>query len=233
MHPEAGTRAGRRVRPDRLDPDEALVREGLDPVHEIDAQAGIGVGHRERRLERPAAREHAEPREEAPLDLREQVVAPRDGAAERSLALGQVACPATEVQAPVEPVQDLAGRQDPHARRGELQREGQAAEPFRDRAHGGERVVAEREVRSVGSCPVEEQGRALVGVERRHVVGPLAADPEQLAARHEHMHLWRSPDETGNQIGHRGQQLLEVVEHEQGRALAEVTPERLARCSLG
>jgi hypothetical protein len=65
--------------------DEALVREGGDPVERVRAAHGLG------RLERPAAGEHAEPREELALAGLEQVVAPAHRAAQRLLASGRVA----------------------------------------------------------------------------------------------------------------------------------------------
>jgi hypothetical protein len=94
-----------RVLPDRLEhretavvgADEALVDERLERLE-------AGGAHLLRRLERPAAREDAEPREQTLLLLAQQVVAPLDRRAQRALPFGRVAGAAGQHrQSPVEP----------------------------------------------------------------------------------------------------------------------------------
>ena len=74
-----------------LDPEEALIGERLEALQDFDPEVAVRVDDGECQLCRPAARERGEPAEEPSLRLGQQVVAPRDGATERALALRQVA----------------------------------------------------------------------------------------------------------------------------------------------
>ena len=109
--------------------DEALLDERLQRV-EVGAADGFG------RFERAAAGEHGEPREQAPLVGRQQVVAPFDRGAQRPLPrLGISSC-LQKIEALREPLQDLAGSKDARAGGSELDRERQVVEPtaeLRDR----------------------------------------------------------------------------------------------------
>ena len=116
----------------------------------------------------------------------------------------------------LEPVADLRGRQHAGARRRELERQRQAAQALGDRPDGRQRVVAEHEARAVLARPVDEQRDAGVGLERRDGVTVLAADPQQLPAGHDQPQRGASRVEPGHDLGAVGQQLLEVVEDEQG-----------------
>ena len=74
------------------DPQQALFRESLQSAEHVERQVVVGdpadgVG----RVDRTAAGEHAEPREQRLVIRIEEVMAPVDGAAQRSLALRHVA----------------------------------------------------------------------------------------------------------------------------------------------
>ena len=83
-------------------------RRSRPPRTSSDAVVAGDPAHRLGRLERPAAGEHAEAREQ-PLLLRvEQVVAPVDRAAQRPLALRQVARARRQQRQPVAEARDIA-----------------------------------------------------------------------------------------------------------------------------
>jgi len=111
-HPEAVALA---------DANEALVDKGLKRVE-------VCLADRLRRLERAAACEDGKPREEPLLGGFEQLVRPLDRRPERLLArIDSPACP-EQVDALRETLEQLPGRDDPDARRSELERERQLLE---------------------------------------------------------------------------------------------------------
>ena len=91
MQVEARLGGGALGRIGGLDPEEALVGERLEALQDVDPEVAVRVDDGEGQLGGPAARERGEAAEEPSLRLGQQVVAPRDGAAERALALRQVA----------------------------------------------------------------------------------------------------------------------------------------------
>jgi hypothetical protein len=132
--------------------DEALLDERLQRVE-------VGPGHLLRCFEAEVAREAAEPGEDVLLLGREQVVAPPDRPSQRPLPLGRVARAAgQERQAAVQALEDLAGRERPHAGGGELERQRQVVDPTADR----ENVLVRLEVRLHRSRPREEEADRLL-----------------------------------------------------------------------
>ena len=89
----AAVRAVRAVGAD-LDPDEALVGERLEAGQHVDAEIAVGIRDGPGGVGGPAAGEDGQPGEQPAFLRGEQVVAPRDRAAQRPLPLGQVARPA-------------------------------------------------------------------------------------------------------------------------------------------
>ena len=85
-HSEAGLAFGH-----ALGAKQAVVQERLDPVDHVQVEV---AGHGRGTVEREAADEHAEAREERLLVGREEVVAPVDRGAKRPVPLGQTARPA-------------------------------------------------------------------------------------------------------------------------------------------
>ena len=80
-------RAGTLIGIRRFDADEALVGQRLEPVEDVDPEIAVWIDDGQCELGAPAAGKDADPPEEPALRLAEQLVAPRDRAAERALAL--------------------------------------------------------------------------------------------------------------------------------------------------
>ena len=179
---------------------ERLVDEPAEEVeHELAGQS-VGPADRLACVEIEAAREDAEPAEEHPLRLSEQVVAPVDGCPEGLLA-GQ-RCPASSREDPkaiLESGEQVFGGEHLDPRRGELDRQRHAIEPATDVADHLGVVVGQDEARSLGLGAVAEQldrleppgGRRgaravrVRGRERRDAPHQLAGHAEPLAARGE------------------------------------------------
>ena len=107
------------------------------------------------RPRRPAAREHAQPGEQAALLRRQEVVAPRDGAAEGPLPFGRSRAPPPRSRLRCQPIEDLRRREQPDARGGEL--EGQrAARPAGPRSPAP-RPSRRRRGRGPGARPVHDR----------------------------------------------------------------------------
>ena len=104
-----------------------------------------------RRRTRRAARTGDAPRRD------EELVAPGDRGRAASAGARAGPAPAAEVEAVLEPVADLGRRQHPGARRGQLERQGQAAEPLGDRADRGHAPRRRRRGPGGAHAPVEEQ----------------------------------------------------------------------------
>ena len=135
------------------------------------------------RLELEAAAEHRQAVDEPARPVVEQVVAPRDRATQRLLALGQVPrAGRQQVQVVLEPDQDLVRRQelDPGGR--ELDGEGHAVEGRADRRDRGRVGVRDREPRLDRAGAGDEQADRLVRVQRLQVV--VAQGPRQVQALH-------------------------------------------------
>ena len=115
------------------------------------------------RFQVAAADEHGEPREKAPLALVEQVVAPGDGAAQRLLALGQVArAGRQDAELVLESLEDRVGLKQLDAGRRELDRQRHPVEPGADPGDGRGVLVRDREVRPDGEGAGDEQPDRLV-----------------------------------------------------------------------
>ena len=197
-HPEPRLAVGRLALAD-----EAVVDERGDPVEHLaelepERLSGDGLG----RLERAAADEDAEAREER-LAARRRAgcssTRSRRGAS-RAAAPPPVR---NESRFSSRRVEDLLRRQQLHARRGELDRERDALEPAADLRDGLEVVVGRARssastscARSTKSCTAGESAPPSPATrhrERRHRVLALAADAERRAARGEHLEARRAP----------------------------------------
>ena len=180
----------------------------------VDFGAADGLG----RLERAAAREHREAREQLLLALVEQVVAPGDRRAKGSLALGGVARTAGQQRQPLlEPFEQRRRRQHLHARRGQLDRQRQPVEPRADRRDARERSPSSsRLARSANR--VTASAATSGGTEYSR--SALILSGSRLVARKS------TPAKLGRELRdharHFGKQLLEVVEHEQQPPRAQV-----------
>ena len=229
-----------------LPSDEALLDEGRQRLEGIEAKIrrpADSLG----RFERPAADEHAETPEEH-LEIRcEEGVAPVDRLAQRLLASRQVARSAAEEgESAAQPAEDRLGAEEARLRRRELDRQRQPVETNDDLGDRRDIGRGDREVRSDGHRPLEEQGDPLVLRERLHrrqvrrVGDPerwngmlvLAMHVEHGPARHEDAQA-RSSRQQVDDDRRRVEDLLEVVEDEEDVAVAEIAPERLDHRPVG
>ena len=116
----------------------------------------------------------------------------------------------------------FAGGEHLHARRGELDRQRQPVEPRADRLDA--RTVAVE----LEAGPLGEQDHRLGCYERRHRILALGADPERLAAGREKIDACKLGRKLRDHPRHLGEQLLEIVEHEQQPPRAQVVPEQVS-----
>src|SRR5207344_150353 len=109
---------------------------------------GVDAAYSLSRLERPAACEHAELREERLGILLEQVVAPVEGHAQRLLMLRCVPSAAGEEREPIrQPPEERGRRKEFGSRRRELDRKRQTVKARTELGHGGRVLLAQLEVR--------------------------------------------------------------------------------------
>jgi len=230
-HGEAGLAVGR-----ILLTQQALVHERGESIHdpakiEPERFSGDGFGS----LERAAADERAEPRQQPLLSLVEQAVGPVDRTAQRALSRREIGRAAREqLQAALQAAPHGLRRQQLRPGGGKLDRERNAVEAPADLGDGGRVLGRQLEARPYGLHALDEQrdgGRTaermgIVDVQvvrqgqGRHPVFVLAADAQRRLARDEEAELRCGGEQLGHE-GRRGQDLLEVVEHEQRGAAAE------------
>ena len=118
QHPEAFARVA----------EEALVDERLERVQ-------VGLRDLLSGLERAAAAEDRESREQVSFPVVEQVVAPGDRRAQRPLAGIGIAAALEQVEALRQALEDLSGREHARPRRGQLHRERQVVQPAAQLGH--------------------------------------------------------------------------------------------------
>ncbi len=133
----------------------------------------------------------------------------------------------------LEPVADLRRRQHAGARGGELERQRQAAQPLGDGTHGRHRLVVEHEAGAMLARAIHEQRDPGVGLQRRHGVTALPADPQELAARDDEPERGRVAGQARDDLGAPWEQLLEVVEDEQAGPVPQVRAQRVLDGLLG
>ena len=218
-------------------PEQVVVDQGAEALecHVADALGS---------LQRAAADEDAQPHERLALLRAEQVEAPVDRGGKRLLARGRVARAARQhVRLAFEPLQDLARREQLRARRGQLDCERQSVELPADASNLGcagrvelelrvDRLRAGRE--EAHYIGLDERLERKVGagdLERRNRVLALGGQPQRRAAR------GQDPDARGRgeQVadeGCSGEDLLEVVQHEQHPPLAQMLDHALGQVPL-
>ena len=204
--------------------------------HEIGEQAQIGARDRGGRLTSVVAAEHREPREDILLLAGEQPPRLVERGAEAAMPLRDVAHRrGEEIDVLLDLVRDLRAREHRHPRGGELDAQGQALDQPADAARLGALVVVEREARlDLRRALDEEAQRAgapvpvLREAEAVHVEHPFALHVETLTRRRQQLDLRCALDDLPEQVG-AVDEVLEVVEHEQRRPLAQVVEELLLR----
>jgi hypothetical protein len=128
--------------------------------------------------------------------------------------------PRQQLEAPVEVLRDLAGRQRADPRRRELDRQRQPVQPLADVRHGLGVAVAQIEVPDREPRPVREHLHRL-GAERAERDHLLALHAERLAARGHDAHVGHRLDHALHEVGRALQHVLAVVQHEQQVAAVE------------
>ena len=132
---------------------------------------------------------------------------------------GRAAVAAAQQREPVrQPPVDLLERHRPHPGRGELDRQRQAVKAGDD---AGDERLGEPDARPGGHRPLLEQPGGVAGVQLAEQVDALGGDRERRPAGDEHAQVGRRGDQERDQAGHRLDQVLAVVQHQQGRRLPE------------
>ena len=175
--------AGRGLGPEH----QRLVDQRGQAVEDVPAElpgTADGLG----RLQRPAAGEHRQPGEQPPLGVREQVVAPGDGAAQGPLPVREGPGPGGQQrEAPLQAGQDLLGGQDLGAGGGQLDGQGQPVEPGGDLGHRRGVLGGQPELRPDRLGALDEQPDRLGPAEGVEVRGPPRVG--QVQRRHDQLLL--------------------------------------------
>ena len=143
-HRHAGLPAG-----DVDETDEALLGQRRQPGEDIedDVVGSFGMGGNRFDCLDLGIGEDGQQLEQALLCWVEQVIAPVHRGPQGLLSLGQVARPAAQQCQPVlESIAEHLRGEQPHVRRGELDRQGQPIEPSADLGHGRGVLVGQLEV---------------------------------------------------------------------------------------
>ena len=172
----------------------------------------VGVADALGRFQRAAPGEHREPGEEPLLLLGEELVAPLDRGPERPLARLGVAAADEQIEPLRESLQDLAWAEHARSRRGQLDGERQIVQAAAE--------LDDLRARLQTGPGTEELDRLGVG-QRRHRVVDLAADPQQLPARHQEAEVWAGLEQLA-EPGRGFHHLLEVVQQQEQLAPADV-----------
>lgn len=217
---------------------QRLVRQSAQ--HAEDVAAGR-TGHRPGcrrcrfgRLEAEVAREDREPTQHDAFGLGQQVVAPVQHRAKRSVARVR---PARACHQDSKPVVEAVGQrvctQDAHARRGHFQGQGDAVETAADPGHGGGIGFVENESTRGLAGPFAEQPYG-VGVgqlcrvvpgrkgQRAERVQVLAGDGQGLAAGRQDQYLGTAGQHRPGQVGGGVDEMLPVVQDDQQPAVLEL-----------
>ena len=113
---------------------------------------------------------------------------------------------------------DLLERHRPHLGRGELDRQRQPVKPGDDAGHD---LLGKADVGPCGDGPLPEEPHGVAGFQLAEQVDALSGDRERSPAGGEHPQVGCYRDEERHQIGDRPDQVLAIVQHQQGRRLAE------------
>ena len=191
-----------------------------------------------------AAGKDREPPEHRALVRGEQVVAPVEGRAQRLMAARRRAGPAGQYREDVvQALRQLCGRQDPYPRGGQLDRQRQAVQATADLQDRGGVVVGDAERRPDQLGPLFEEadrvraaqrgrGRRDDGAtgrqrQRRDRPAAFSLDAERLAAGGEDRQRRAGDQQPLGEAGHRGGQVLAVVQHDQRPPAGHVRGDRL------
>ena len=192
---------------------------------------GVGpvrvAGHRRRGLGRERGGEDRHPPQQGLVGRVEQAVAPIDGRAQRLVALVDAGPARQQVEPLAEAPLDAVEAERGQPGGGQLDGEGAAVEAPADLADA--RPVGRRERGGAGlPRPLEEQRHrvALVPLARERQTGhgehPLERQHQPGLGGGEHGHARAPPEQSLHEHPDAGDQVLAVVEHEQGLAVGQV-----------
>jgi hypothetical protein len=204
---------------------QRLTHQRIDEVEHVVPGDRAAGAHGLRRLERAAAGEDRGAHQRQPLGLAQQVVRPLHRMAQGLVAAERPPPAAQQPEALVEALEDLARAHRPHARRGKLDGERNAVEAAADLDHRSG-IALRPEARQHRARPLGEQRdcrRVHAGrrCQRRQGQDALAVDREGLAAGCQHRQPRTALQELADQLRHRLDQVLAIVEHQQEPALAQ------------
>ena len=247
--PDGGEQAVARAAGRLLDAQQRLVGQPRQQVQNVPGRNVTPGCHPFGRPERESAGEAGQPAEDRALGLGEQVVAPVEGRAQGLMAARRAAgSPGKDGEDVVEPLRQLGGRQNPHPRRRQLYRQRQPVQAAADLQDGGGVVVADPERGPHELRPLFEEPHRVRGGQRGSGRGPggglvrgqrrwqgqrrdrpaaFPLDAERLAAGREDGQRGAGRQQLFGEAGHRGRQVLAVVQHDQHGPAAHVTGYRL------
>ena len=196
----------------------------------VDQVGAVGAQHRHGRRPVEPVLEDREPRQRPLLVGAQQVPGPGDDRLQRAVAVGGGAVAAAQGGEPVvERSGHLRDRHRPDARGSELDGEGQPVEPVDDVAHRG---GIEHGVRPRRRGALHEQ---LPGVDRGELAQrdrALGRQPQRRPAGGQHLQVAGRREQEGHQRGHRLEDVLAVVEDQQGRPRVELLRQPAAYVGL-
>ncbi len=219
-----------------IDDDQRLVHQPRQDLEDCGGGQVVTEAHRLHRFERELTGEHRQATEQRALQLGEQGITPIEGGAQRLLARRRdPAAPDQHAERIVEAGKDLREREDPDARRRKFEGEGDAVEAGADARDDRGVLSGEGEGGDYGLCPDDEElhrgrspdpvhGRRVIGVgerEGRHPVLALVRDLQRFAAGGEDAERGAGSEELIRKRGTGVDQVLAVVEDEQGGPVRE------------
>ena len=203
---------------------------------ELGDQAEVGAGDRDRGAAVEAAAEHGQAGERAALLVGEQTPRLVDGRSQAPVPFRHVAHRrGEEVDVALDLVRDLGAGEDGHPRGRELDAERHAVDEPADAEHLRIPGVVEGEARYDLRGPLHEQAHrrgapapVLRETQALDVEHPLALHVQPLPRRCQELDVWGALNHLAQKPGPLDE-MLEVVEHQQRRALAEVVQQLLLR----
>ena len=213
------------LRPEHLGDDHRALHQPVEHVEQVELVELLVGAHRLDHRQVEVAGEHREALEQQPLVVVEQLMRPGDGVAQRgvTIALGRTA--AQHPEPLVEPSVEISRRERSAAGGRELDRERQTVEPLAqgdDRIHRAGREV-ERRIRVLRAVDEQLHGRRIgvVSGERLDRQRRLTGKPERLAAGGEDLEIGAAVEQRPDRAGRRVDQMLTVVDHQDGGLIAD------------
>ena len=223
--------------------EQALLRQGIETIEDIERQIAWCIAHGLSRLEGAPSRKDGEAGEKSLLIGIKEVVAPRDSRPQCLLTNWEVpAAACQELESLVEPGKELLGRKNADAGGGQLNGQGQAVETTADRSDGRGIALVQDEpwFDRLGALQEELHGRGCLcgrkGVlpcRRRQGQGSdwnllLGTHSQGRTRGRQHAQPGRSIEETGDQ-GRGRDHLLEVIKQQERLAQPQMRSKRLRK----